>query len=150
MIILDPIVALTYIKAHSAASLFINKPIENYEGLKIIRGEDSARGSYMTSLFYEFKEKSKNEDNNNNENVESTQVVNVSDTMVTSILPLQLLVARRRHQGRGPNGQAKRLKNLSMMGDLITIVGEMTAAIKKPNTLDEDLVSQGDGSGGIQ
>ncbi|XP_039126549.1 uncharacterized protein LOC120262487 [Dioscorea cayenensis subsp. rotundata] len=78
-IILDPIVALTYIEAHPAARLFINKPIENYEVLKIICGEDSATGSYVTSLFSEFGERSKNEVNNNDDNVESAQAVNISD-----------------------------------------------------------------------
>ena len=31
-------------QAHPAARLFINKPIENYKGLRIICGEDNATG----------------------------------------------------------------------------------------------------------
>ncbi|XP_039133563.1 uncharacterized protein LOC120270578 isoform X2 [Dioscorea cayenensis subsp. rotundata] len=78
VIILDPLVAFTYTEAHPGAKPFINKPIENYEGLRIICGEDSATGSYAASLFLDFADKSENE-GTDNDNGESDPVDIASD-----------------------------------------------------------------------
>lgn len=45
---------------------FINKPIENYEGLRIICGENNAMGLYATSLFSYFKDRFENKEFNSN------------------------------------------------------------------------------------
>lgn len=50
-------------QAHPAAKPFINKPIENYEGLKIICGDDNAKGLYATSLYSDLGDKYGFEDN---------------------------------------------------------------------------------------
>ena len=52
--------------------LHINRPIENYDGLRTICEEDNATGSYATSLFSEFGDRSDN-DENNNDNGQSAQ-----------------------------------------------------------------------------
>lgn len=44
---------------------FINKPIENYEGLSVICGEDNATGSYAASLYSEFGDNPEIEESNN-------------------------------------------------------------------------------------
>lgn len=50
----------------------INKPIENYEGLRIICGEDNATGSYAMSLYIDFAKNPISEDaSNDNDNFES-------------------------------------------------------------------------------
>lgn len=50
---------------------FSDKPIENYEGLRIIYGDDKAKGYYEPHLFSYFRDKSENSDPNN-DNGEST------------------------------------------------------------------------------
>lgn len=39
---------------------FSDKPIENYEGLRIIYGDDKAKGYYEPHLFSYFRDKSEN------------------------------------------------------------------------------------------
>lgn len=55
-------------QTHLVSKPFINKPIENYKGLKIINADDNAIGSYATSLYSDFGEKYGNEDNENENN----------------------------------------------------------------------------------
>ncbi|KAH7690398.1 Myb/SANT-like domain-containing protein [Dioscorea alata] len=76
MITFDPIVAYTYTEAYPAAKPFINKPIDNYEGLKIICGDDNATGSYATSLYSDSGEKYGSEDNENYNNESPTDQPN--------------------------------------------------------------------------
>lgn len=56
---------------------FINKPIENYEGLRVVCDEVNATGSYAASVYSDFGERSENEEFNM-DNIESVPV-NVSD-----------------------------------------------------------------------
>ncbi|XP_039140460.1 uncharacterized protein LOC120277670 [Dioscorea cayenensis subsp. rotundata] len=63
IITLDPMVALTYIEAHPVAKPFINKPIEHYEALRVICGEDNATGIYATSVFVDLGDNLEHEGN---------------------------------------------------------------------------------------
>ncbi|XP_039138787.1 uncharacterized protein At2g29880-like [Dioscorea cayenensis subsp. rotundata] len=140
-ITLDPIVALTYIEAHPAAKAFINKPIDHYEALRIICGDDNATGAYATSLYANFSDKSEAE-GNNMENFDEGPVelpsdddadVNSAPPIVGS--PATSSAQRSQHSSRGS-------KNPSMMGDLIIVVGEMAAAIKNPTHWTEPLYAK--------
>ncbi|KAH7663054.1 Myb/SANT-like domain-containing protein, partial [Dioscorea alata] len=130
MITLDPIVEYTYTEAHPAAKPFINKPIENYEGLKIICGDDNATGSYATSLYSDLGEKYGFEDNENDNNDSPTKQQhsegdgegNSAPHVPSSPVTSSTFRAQR----------AKRGNNNSIMAELVTVVGEMAAVIKCP------------------
>ncbi|KAH7686092.1 hypothetical protein IHE45_04G081400 [Dioscorea alata] len=130
-------------QAHPAAKPFINKPIENYEGLKIICGDDTATGSYATSLYSDFGEKYGSEDNENDNESPNEQpneqpnsegdgdgnsVPHVPSSPATS----STFRAQR----------AKGAKNNSMMSELVNVVGEMAAAIKCPTHWSETLYAK--------
>jgi len=130
-------------QAHPAAKPFINKPIENYEGLKIICGDDNATGSYATSLYSDFGDKFGSDDNDNENNESPTeQQISESDGDGQS-------VPRVPNSPRVPTSpatsstfraqRAKGAKNNSMMSDLVYVVGEMAAAIKCPTHWSETL-----------
>ncbi|XP_039138769.1 uncharacterized protein LOC120276102 [Dioscorea cayenensis subsp. rotundata] len=141
MITLDPIVAFTYTEAHPAAKAFINKPIENYEGLWIICGEDSATGSYATSLYSDFGEKTIGDENNENENSDSpVDQPNSDDDGTGNSAPP---IARSPATSSSMRSQrTKGSKDIPMMVDLVTVVGEMAAAIRNPTHWSETLYSR--------
>ncbi|XP_039140442.1 uncharacterized protein At2g29880-like [Dioscorea cayenensis subsp. rotundata] len=144
-ITLDPVVALTYIEAHPAAKAFINKPIEHYESLRVICGEDNATGVYATSVFADLGENSEHEGNNNN-NFDEEPIEQPSDDdadansappAVSSPVSIPATSSTPRSQ-RSSRGS----KNPSMMGDLIVVVGEMASAIKNPTHWTESLYAK--------
>ncbi|XP_039134234.1 uncharacterized protein LOC120271626 [Dioscorea cayenensis subsp. rotundata] len=141
MITLDPIVAFSYTEAHPAAKAFINKPIENYEGLRIICGEDSATGSYATSLYSDFGEKTIGDKNNENENSDSpVDQPNSDDDGAGNSAPP---IARSPATSSSMRSQrTKGSKDIPMMADLVTVVGEMAAAIRNPTHWSETLYSR--------
>ncbi|XP_039134144.1 uncharacterized protein LOC120271521 [Dioscorea cayenensis subsp. rotundata] len=140
-ITIDPMVALTYIEAHPIAKAFINKPIEHYETVRIICGDDNVTGAYAASLYAGFGDKSKYE-GNIMENFDEGPVEQPSndDADVNSAPPVV---------GSPATSSAQRLqrsskgsKNPSMMGDLIIVVGEMASAIKNPTDWTETLYAK--------
>ncbi|XP_039134205.1 uncharacterized protein LOC120271588 [Dioscorea cayenensis subsp. rotundata] len=140
-ITLDPVVAFTYTEAHPAARAFINKPIENYENLRIICGDDYATGYYATSMFSEFEVPSEHEDDNP-DNGDSPPMDHASDedcdvysTPPVVNSPATSSTPRSQRSNRGP-------KNNSMMGDLLVVVGEMADAIKNPTHRIETLYTK--------
>lgn len=118
-------------QVHLVVQLFIDRPIENCEGLRIICGKGNATGSYITSLFLEFEDRSENDDNNNH-NDESRQPEPMSVKMVIPTLPHQFQASRPRHHLRGHKIPTWQQKSPSMVSDLITVVGDMAATIKYP------------------
>ncbi|XP_039130813.1 uncharacterized protein LOC120267181 [Dioscorea cayenensis subsp. rotundata] len=141
MITLDPIVVFTYTEAHPAAKAFINKPIENYEGLRIICGEDSATGSHATSLYSDFGEKTIGDKNNENENSDSPvdQPNSDDDGAGNSAPPIARSPAT---SSTMRSQRTKGSKDIPMMADLVTVVGEMAAAIRNPTHWSETLYSR--------
>ncbi|XP_039120076.1 uncharacterized protein LOC120256443 [Dioscorea cayenensis subsp. rotundata] len=138
--ILEPVVAFTYIEDHPAARPYINKPIENYEALKIICGEDYATASYATSMFSEFGDRSENEDNNL-DNGDTTPLEHPSDDddddhsapqVVSS--PATSSTPRSQRSNRSQKGPS--------MSDLLVVVGEMADAIKNPTHWTEYLYTK--------
>ncbi|XP_039143525.1 uncharacterized protein LOC120280675 isoform X1 [Dioscorea cayenensis subsp. rotundata] len=131
VIILNPLVAFKYTEAHPGAKPFINKPIENYEGLRIIFGEDSATGSYAASLFSDFADKSENEgtDNDNGEpdpiDIASDEEGNNGNSTPVGSNPAPSSRVRSQRNSKGP-------KSPSMMGDVLKVVDKMANAIQNP------------------
>lgn len=132
---------MVLLQAHPAARAFINKPIENYENLRIICGDDYATGYYATSMFSEFEVPSEHEDDNP-DNGDSPPMDHGSDEdcdvhsappIVNS--PATSSTPRSQRSNRGP-------KNNSMMGDLLVVVGEMADAIKNPTHWTETLYTK--------
>ncbi|KAH7685606.1 Myb/SANT-like domain-containing protein, partial [Dioscorea alata] len=142
-ITLDPTVALTYIEAHPAAKQFINKPIEHYEALRVICGEDSATGAYATSVFTEFGDNSEHE-GNNMDNFEEGPIEHPSDddADANSAPPVVSSPATSATPRSMSRRSSKGSKNPSMMGDLIVVVGEMATAIKNPTHWTESLYAK--------
>ncbi|KAH7679037.1 hypothetical protein IHE45_06G033000 [Dioscorea alata] len=130
MITLDPIVAYTYTEAHPAAKPFINKPIDNYEGLKIICGDDSAIGSYATSLYADLGDKYGSDDNDNDNNESPIDQPNSEGDGDGNSAP------------QVPSSSATSRENNSMMAELVHVVGEMVAAIKCPTHWSETLYAK--------
>lgn len=103
---------------------FINKPIENYEGLRIICGENNAMGLYATSLFSYFRDRFENKEFNSNI-IELFQEEHASDKdgVANSTPPIASSPAtslRQRSQCTSKGG-----KSPSMMNDLLIVVCEM-------------------------
>ncbi|KAH7672066.1 hypothetical protein IHE45_09G029000 [Dioscorea alata] len=127
-------------QAHPAAKPFINKLTENYEGLQIICGDDSATGSYATSLYSDLGDKygSEDNDNDNNEspidqhNSEGDGDGNSAPQVPSSPATSSTVRAKR----------AKGGKNNSMMAELVHVVGEMAATIKCPTHWAETLYAK--------
>ncbi|KAH7688926.1 Myb/SANT-like domain-containing protein, partial [Dioscorea alata] len=142
-ITLDPMVALTYIEAHPAAKPFINKPIEHYEALRVICGEDSATGAYVTSVFAELGDNSEHE-GNNMENFDDGPVEHPSDddADANSAPPVVSSPATSATPRSTSQRSSRGSKNPSIMGDLIVVVGEMAAAIKNPTHWTESLYAK--------
>ncbi|KAH7672132.1 hypothetical protein IHE45_09G033200 [Dioscorea alata] len=130
-ITLDPMVALTYIEAHPVAKPFINKPIEHYEALRVICGEDTATGAYETSVFAELGDNSEHENIRSDDDADANSAPPVVSSPATSATPRSM--SQRSSKGS---------KNPSMMGDLIVVVGEMADAIKNPTHCTESLYAK--------
>ncbi|KAH7679087.1 hypothetical protein IHE45_06G036000 [Dioscorea alata] len=127
-------------QAHPAAKPFINKLIENYEGLKIICGDDNATGSYATSLYYDFGEKFGSEDNENDINESPNEQPNSEgdgDGNFAPPVPSSPATSSTFRAQRAKGG-----KNNSMMAELVNVVGEMAAAIKCPTHWSETLYAK--------
>ncbi|XP_039121005.1 uncharacterized protein LOC120257637 [Dioscorea cayenensis subsp. rotundata] len=132
VIILDPIVAFMYTEAHSSAKQFINEPIEKYEALRIICGDDNATGSYAASLFSDFTDKTENEEgDNDNGELDSVDLAsdkegnNGDSTPIGSSNLATSSTVRSQSNSKGP-------RSPSMMSDLLTIVDKMANAIQNP------------------
>ncbi|KAH7671934.1 hypothetical protein IHE45_09G020800 [Dioscorea alata] len=127
-------------QADPAAKPFINKPIENYEELKIICGDDNATGSYAASLYSDFGDKYGSDDNEN-DNSESPNEQPISegegDGNSAPRVPASPATSSTFRAQR-----SKGTKNNSMMSDLVYIVGEMAAAIKCPTHWSETLYAK--------
>ncbi|KAH7683610.1 hypothetical protein IHE45_05G194500 [Dioscorea alata] len=135
-------VALAYVEAHPAAKAFINKPIEQYEGLRIICGDDNATGAYATFVFADLGGNGSENEGNNMHDFDEVPVQQPSDDdadansappVVSS--PVSSSTPRSQRSSRGS-------KNPSMMGDLIVVVGEMASAIKNPTHWTESLYAK--------
>lgn len=94
---------------HIRHILFINRQIENYEGLKIIYGKDIVVGSYTSASFLEFRDIHENNNNNNN-NGELAQCEQVRDEDGDTNLALPISsssaissMQRSRHSSKAPN-----------------------------------------------
>ncbi|XP_039119311.1 uncharacterized protein LOC120255571 [Dioscorea cayenensis subsp. rotundata] len=116
-ITLDPMVALTYVEAHPAAKAFINKPIENYEALRIICGNNMEKFNEVTV------------EQPSDDDADANSARSIVGNPATSSTP------RSQRSSRGS-------KNPSIMGDLIVVVGEMASAIKNPTHLMETLYAK--------
>ena len=64
-------------QAHLATKPFINKAIKDYEGFRVICGEDNATSFYAATLFLDFGNISENKDDNN-DNIELAPAEHVS------------------------------------------------------------------------
>ena len=84
-----------------AMRLFVNKPTENYEGLRVICSEDNATDSYATYLFLNFRDRYGNVDNNN-DNEELAPVEDVSDEDGDANSAPSNASSPPHHQPRGP------------------------------------------------
>ncbi|KAH7655837.1 hypothetical protein IHE45_18G039100 [Dioscorea alata] len=122
---------------------FINKPIEHYEALRIICGEDSATAGYATSVFAELGDNSEHE-GNNMENFDDGPVEHPSndDADANSAPPVVSSPATSATPRPTSQYSSKGSKNPSMMGDLIVVVVEMAAAIKNPTHWTESLYAK--------
>ncbi|KAJ0985961.1 hypothetical protein J5N97_004317 [Dioscorea zingiberensis] len=142
MIVLDPIVCKVYTDAHPAAKPYINKPIDNYEGLRIICGEDQATGSYATSIFSDFGPAGA--DDVDTDTAVPPAAEQSDDDVIGNFAPPAVdtpagstsvnrasLVARR-----------ARVQNDEVMVDLIKAVDHMADAIKNPSHWSELLYSR--------
>ncbi|XP_039141232.1 uncharacterized protein LOC120278518 [Dioscorea cayenensis subsp. rotundata] len=142
-ITLDPLVALAYVEAHPATKPVINKPIEHYEELRLICGEDNATGSYATSMFDDFGDKS-DHGGNNMDNFDESPVDQPSDDDADADANSAPPVVSSPATSSTPRSQrsSRGSKNPSMMGDLIIMVGEMASAIKNPTHWSETLYAK--------
>ncbi|KAJ0963207.1 hypothetical protein J5N97_028329 [Dioscorea zingiberensis] len=128
MITLAPVVCKAHIPLRRLT--FINMPLDNYEGLKIICGDDHATNSYAKSIFDHFGERVDLGDNicgeatpiagNTDEpNENATQPLNTSPPSSTSV--------RFVHQKK-----RSREANAPVIGHVIYVVDKVADAIKNP------------------
>ncbi|KAJ0963508.1 hypothetical protein J5N97_028630 [Dioscorea zingiberensis] len=136
MITLDPVVYKNYVEAHPAAKAFINRPLENYESLKIICGDDHATGSYAKSIFENFGERVDLEDNMSGDATPvapNTVRPNENNTEVLPSPPSSTSVRPVREKKRA------REKSAPVISHLIDVVEKVADAIKNPTHWSEVL-----------
>ncbi|KAH7679314.1 hypothetical protein IHE45_06G050400 [Dioscorea alata] len=124
-------------QAHPAAKPFINKPIEIYEGLKIICGDNNATGSYAMWLYSNFGDKYGSGDNENENNELPIKQPNSEGDGDGNSVPRVRSSPATSSTVRAQ--WAKGTKNNSMMAKLVNVVGEMAASIKCPTHWSETL-----------
>ncbi|KAH7679248.1 Myb/SANT-like domain-containing protein [Dioscorea alata] len=131
-ITLDPMVALTYVEAHPTAKPYINKPIEHYEALRVICGDDNATGAYATSVFAELGDNNSENEGNNMNNFNDSPVEQPSDDDADANSAPPVMSSPATSSAPRSQRSSRGSKNPSMMGDLIVVIGEMASAIKNP------------------
>ncbi|KAH7669120.1 Myb/SANT-like domain-containing protein [Dioscorea alata] len=150
-ITLDPMVALTYVEhvlyanlflAHPAAKPFINKPIDHYEALRVICGDDNATGVYATSMFADLGDNNLENEGNNMQNFDEVPIQQPSDDDADANSAPPVLSSPASSSTPRSQRSSRGSKNPSMMGDLIVVVREMASAIKNPTNWTESLYAK--------